>query len=103
MQQPPQTIMAPAGQPVSADDAMRHLVMSIVADVLDIKPDDAGEEAALFDLGAESLGFVEIVLKLESTFGIQIDRAYALPGPHMVGDYVAAVRGGLAQKGSGTS
>ena len=77
---------------------MYHTVAGIVADILDINPRDLGDDATLLQLGAESLMFVEIVLKLENLYGIHIERSYALPNAHTVADYLKAVQVGLAQK-----
>jgi acyl carrier protein len=100
----PQTQLAKSvpDRPTATDDQIRETVVGLIADVLDITPDDVGDDGrSLLDLGAESLMFVEVVLKLESAYGIRIDRSYALPGPHLIGDYIAAVRGGLAEKRQG--
>jgi acyl carrier protein len=83
-------------------DDTRHTVVGIVADVLDLGPRDLADDAVLLELGAESLMFVEIVLKLERAYAIRIERSYALPSARTVGDYVALVRAELAQKGHGS-
>ena len=96
----PHTPVVTAGdQSRPCGDDVRTTVVGVVADVLDITVRDVGETSTLLQLGAESLMFVEIVLKLENAYGIHVDRTYALPNAHTVADYVAAVHAGLAAKG----
>jgi acyl carrier protein len=98
MPQPPASTAAATGHRRPNGEDMYNTVAGIVADVLDIDPCDIGDNATLLELGAESLMFVEIVLKLESLYGIHIERSYALPNAHTVADYIKAVHVGLAQK-----
>lgn len=48
-------------------------VKQLIADQLDIKVHDIRTESAFIDdLGADSLGLVELVLALEESFGLEI-------------------------------
>jgi acyl carrier protein len=63
-------------------------VCAIVAEALGCEPGDVGLSSNLMDeLGAESLDFLDIVFKLEQTFGIQITR----------GEMESAARGDMSE------
>ncbi|HEX9982382.1 MAG TPA: acyl carrier protein [Thermoanaerobaculia bacterium] len=54
-------------------DAIREHVAAIVADALNAAPDDVHPYSSLMDdLGAESIDFIDIVFRLESTFNTVI-------------------------------
>lgn len=56
-------------------DHLEDTVRAIVADALSLPLDEVVPTASLMDnLGAESLDFLDIVFKLERTYGIQITR-----------------------------
>ena len=47
-------------------------IQNIIAEVLDIEPDDITEETTFEELEADSLDLFEIITQLEETFGIEI-------------------------------
>lgn len=54
------------------DKVVRIISEKLVVDAATIKP-----QSTLHDLGADSLDLVEIIMKLEEQFGIEIDDAKA--------------------------
>ena len=48
-------------------------VVEIVATKLAIKPAEISESSTLQDLGADSLDLVELIMKFEEVFGIEIN------------------------------
>lgn len=69
-------------------------VIAIIADKLKIDKSKITEESTLIDLGADSLDLVEIIMKLEEQFGIEINDADAdqLHNVVSVIDYVHMLR-----------
>lgn len=69
-------------------------VIAIIADKLAIAKSDIHTNATLQDLGADSLDLVEIIMKLEEAFGIEIDdeKAEHLKNVQDVIDYVHLIR-----------
>lgn len=69
-------------------------VAAIVAAKLSIDPATIKSDSNLQDLGADSLDLVEITMKLEEQFGIEIDDAKAetLKNVHDVVEYVHSMR-----------
>lgn len=69
-------------------------VAAIIATKLSIDPATVTTGATLEDLGADSLDLVEITMKLEEQFGIEIDDAKAenLKNVKDVVDYVHSIR-----------
>lgn len=69
-------------------------VATVVADKLNITPAEVKEQATLEDLGADSLDLVEIIMKLEEVFGIEIndEDAEKLSNVQEVVDYVQKLR-----------
>lgn len=69
-------------------------VARIVADKLKIDISLVKPQSTLQDLGADSLALVEIIMKLEEQFGIEIDdeQAEKLKNVQEVVDYVHKVR-----------
>ena len=69
-------------------------VIVIVADKLSIDKNTIQGPATLQDLGADSLDLVEIIMKLEEQFGIEIDdeKAEQLKNVFDVVDYVHLLR-----------
>ncbi len=69
-------------------------VTTIIAEKLDVKKDAVTAHATLQDLGADSLDMVEIILKLEDQFSIEIDdeKAEQLKDAQDVVDYVHSLR-----------
>ena len=55
-------------------------IQSALVDALGVDDDEVTAEATLVgDLGAESIDFLDIVFRLEKTFGIEIPRAELFP------------------------
>ena len=52
-------------------------IVTIVVSKLDIDKDRVTQTATLHDLGADSLDLVELVMKFEEQFGIEIDDSQA--------------------------
>jgi acyl carrier protein len=69
-------------------------VISIIAEKLSIAPSAIQPQATLSDLGADSLDMVEIVMKIEEQFDIEIndEDAEKLHNVQDVIDYVYALR-----------
>ncbi len=47
-------------------------IQSIIAEVLDIEPDEITEDTSFEDLDADSLDLVSIIMGMEEAFGIEI-------------------------------
>lgn len=69
-------------------------VIQIIADKLKIDKSIIKPNATLQDLGADSLALVEIIMKLEEQFGIEIDdeKAESLKNVQDVVNYVHSMR-----------
>jgi acyl carrier protein len=69
-------------------------VAAIITEKLNIDKSDVKETATLEDLGADSLDLVEIIMKLEEDFGIEIkdEDAEKLTNVAQVVDYVHNLR-----------
>ena len=69
-------------------------VITIIAQKLSIDKDQIKLSSTLEDLGADSLDLVEIIMKLEEQFSIEIDdeKAEQLKNVQDVVDYVDAMR-----------
>jgi len=67
-----------------------HNVQKIVAEKLNISPEKVTETATIQDLGADSLDMVELIMKFEELFGIEIDDedAEKLQNVAQVVDYI---------------
>ena len=67
-------------------------VRSVVVDQLNVEEDEVVEDASFIDdLGADSLGIVELVMALEEEFGISIPDEDA-EGIRTVGDAISYVQ-----------
>ena len=66
-------------------------IQNIIAEVLDIEPDDITEETTFEELEADSLDLFEIITQLEEEFGVEIptDEADKIK---TVGDAVNQIR-----------
>lgn len=74
-------------------------VKEIIADYLNIKADSIKTDARiLWDLGADSLDVVEILLALEEKFDVSIKECEATEAGDTVGDLVSLVTKKLEQK-----
>lgn len=69
-------------------------VVRIIAEKLSIDSSTIKLESTLQDLGADSLDLVEIIMKLEEQFGIEVDdaKAEALKNVNDVVSYVHSMR-----------
>ncbi len=69
-------------------------IVVIIVDKLDTDKDKVSETATLQDLGADSIDIVELVLKLEEIFGIEIndEDAEKFGTVGQVVDYVQGLR-----------
>ena len=69
-------------------------VVDIIADKLGIEKNRITKEATLSDLGADSLDLVEIIMKMEEQFGIEIndEDAEHMNNVGQVVDYIHAKR-----------
>ncbi len=69
-------------------------VVAIVAAKLSIDKGTIKTDSTLVDLGADSLDLVEIIMKLEEQFGIEIDDAKAEQFKNIIDvvDYVHSIR-----------
>jgi len=79
-----------------SNQEIREKVIGIVTDKLSINREVVKKSYSFDDLGADSLDMVEIVMKLEEVFGIEIndDDAEKLTGVEQVVDYIE----GLSKK-----
>ena len=66
-------------------------IKNIIAEVLDIEPDDITEETTFEELEADSLDLFEIITQLEEEFGIEIPTEEA-DKIKTVGDAVDQIR-----------
>ena len=69
-------------------------VYAIIADKLKIDKSAIHEDSTLQDLGADSLALVEIIMKLEEQFGVEIDdeKAEKMKNVSDVVNYVQSLR-----------
>ncbi|MCX5924710.1 MAG: acyl carrier protein [Candidatus Dependentiae bacterium] len=72
-----------------------HTIVDIIAATLHIEKGRIHVSSTLQDLGADSLAMVEIILKLEEQFGIEIDdeKAEHLTNVQEVLDYISTLKG----------
>jgi acyl carrier protein len=81
--------MTEPAAPAPHDPEIAAKVRTIVAEALAIDPATVKNESLLMaDLGAESLDYLDIVFKIERTFGIQITR----------GEMARAARGDMSDE-----
>ena len=71
------------------------LVDALGADEADITP----EARLMADLGAESIDFLDIVFRLEKTFGIKISREELFPAEGLLNSSELVANGKLTDKG----
>jgi acyl carrier protein len=80
--------------------ALEDTVRRVVADALDVASEDVAMDASLRDaLGAESIDFLDLVFRLEGTFGLKIPTQEVWSGglgddptPEAIAAHVAALR-----------
>ncbi len=81
-------------------DEIFEKVKEVMVDALGLDDDEVTEGATLMgDLGAESIDFLDIVFRLEKSFGIRVPREELFPADSLMGnpDYVS--NGKLTEKG----
>ncbi|MBN1456533.1 MAG: acyl carrier protein [Sedimentisphaerales bacterium] len=75
-------------------------VKEVLIDALGLDDDEVTEEATLMgDLGAESIDFLDIVFRLEKSFGIKIPREELFPADSLLSNPEFVSNGKLTDKG----
>ena len=84
---------------MSRDEIMQQ-VQELLVDALGVDDDEVTTEATLMgDLGAESIDFLDIVFRLEKTFGIKIPREELFPIESMMTNPEFVNNGKLTEAG----
>lgn len=68
-----------------------QVVKAEIAEMLGIDAKEITPESPVVDLGAQSFDFVELVVRLEKTFGTSLPRELLIPDSHTVNRYVEAI------------
>lgn len=75
-------------------------VQEVLVDALGLDDDEVTNKATLMgDLGAESIDFLDIVFRLEKTFGIKIPREELFPAESLMNNSEFVENGKLTEKG----
>ena len=75
-------------------------VKEVMVDALGLDEDEVSESATLMgDLGAESIDFLDIVFRLEKSFGIKIPREELFPAESLMNNPEYVSNGKLTEKG----
>ncbi len=75
-------------------------IKEVLIDALGLDDDEVSESATLMgDLGAESIDFLDIVFRLEKSFGIKIPREELFPGESLMNNPEYVSNGKLTEKG----
>ena len=75
-------------------------VKEVLVDALGLDDDEVSESATLMgDLGAESIDFLDIVFRLEKSFGIKIPREELFPAESLMNNPEYVSNGKLTEKG----
>jgi len=75
-------------------------VREVLVDALGLDDDEVTENATLMgDLGAESIDFLDIVFRLEKSFGIKIPREELFPAESLMSNPEFVSNGKLTDKG----
>ena len=81
-------------------DEIFEQVQEVLIDALGVDDDEVTIEATLMgDLGAESIDFLDIVFRLEKTFGIKIPREELFPAESLMNNSDFVHNGKLTEKG----
>ena len=81
-------------------DEIIQQVQEVLVDALGVDDDEVTAEATLMgDLGAESIDFLDIVFRLEKTFGIKIPREELFPAENLMNNSEFVQNGKLTEKG----
>ncbi|MHC4644714.1 MAG: acyl carrier protein [Planctomycetota bacterium] len=85
--------------PMSRDEIFEE-VKKVLIDALGVDDDEITAEATLMgDLGAESIDFLDIVFRLEKSFGIKIPREELFPAETLMTDPEFVSNGKLTETG----
>ncbi len=75
-------------------------IKEVLIDALGLDDDEVSESATLMgDLGAESIDFLDIVFRLEKSFGIKIPREELFPAESLMNNPEYVSNGKLTEKG----
>jgi acyl carrier protein len=75
-------------------------VKTVMVDALGVDDDEVKPDATLMgDLGAESIDFLDIVFRLEKTFGIKIPREELFPAETLMNNPEFVNNGKMTEKG----
>lgn len=75
-------------------------VKEVLIEALGVEDNEIAIDATLMgDLGAESIDFLDIVFRLEKTFGIKIPREELFPAESLMNDPELVSNGKLTEKG----
>ncbi len=81
-------------------DEIYDEVKEVLVDALGLDDDEVTESVTLMgDLGAESIDFLDIVFRLEKSFGIKIPREELFPGESLMNNPEYVSNGKLTAKG----
>ena len=81
-------------------DEILQQVQEVLVDALGVDDDEVTTEATLMgDLGAESIDFLDIVFRLEKTFGIKIPREELFPAEGLINNPEFISNGKLTETG----
>jgi len=81
-------------------DEIFNEVKEVMIDALGLDDDEVTESATLMgDLGAESIDFLDIVFRLEKSFGIKIPREELFPAESLMNNPEYVTNGKLTGKG----
>jgi len=84
---------------MSRDEIFQE-VQEVMVDALGVDDDEVTAEATLMgDLGAESIDFLDIVFRLEKTFGIKIPREELFPAESLMNNPEFVKNGKLTETG----
>ena len=84
---------------MSRDEIFQE-VQEVLVDALGVDDDEVKGEATLMgDLGAESIDFLDIVFRLEKTFGIKIPREELFPAESLMNNPEFVKNGKLTETG----
>lgn len=81
-------------------DEIFQKVQAVLVDALGVDDDEVTSEATLMgDLGAESIDFLDIVFRLEKSFGIKVPREELFPAESLLNNPELISNGKLTAKG----
>ena len=84
---------------ISRDEIFQK-VQGVLTDALGVDDDEVTATASLMgDLGAESIDFLDIVFRLEKTFGIKIQREELFPAESLLNNTEFVNNGKLTERG----